>query len=328
MATRNQEIENRFREARSRMHGGTADGEQYDSVLRLRQLTTSLKNLGESADAELYRHFPVAAVAVLETHFKSVVSLTINTGSPYLERGLSLVKDRIKSAVDVLPSLHKKTVTLGEFVAHVLPFNSLSSLEVALSTLFDQSLKELVKNAVGIYQQRNEYIEKTPLVKNVAHLWEALSKAFEMRHILAHEAATKYEISYADALSSLKAVGDFTEVVDALLWTTVWKDEPLTQYEMNVHAWNEYRKTRALLAASLRRGLRIATEHANRSKYCKLHLDWKRASRGWTAFEEQEHYMGSIRPLMSAIFLDRAHGQRLASINAWSAERRHEDAQL
>lgn len=301
-----------------------ADGEQYDSVLRLAQLTTSLKNLGESADAELYRHFPVAAIAVLETHFKSVVSLTINAGSPYLERGLTLAKDRLKSAVDVLPSLHRKTVTLGEFVAHLLPFNSLSSLEVALGTLFGQSLKGLVKNAVGLFEQRNENIEKTPLVTNVDHLWEALSKAFQRRHILAHEAATKYEISYADALASLSAARDFTEVLDAILWATVWKDEPLTQYEMNVHAWNEYRKTRALLAASLRRGLRIATEDADRAKYCKLHLDWKRASRGWTAFEEQQVYMGSIRPLISAISLTRAHEQRLASLNAWSAQRRPE----
>lgn len=68
-------------------------------------------NLGEGADVELYRHFPVTAVADLETHFKSVVSLTINTGSPYLERGLILAKDRLKSAVDVLPSLHRKTVS-------------------------------------------------------------------------------------------------------------------------------------------------------------------------------------------------------------------------
>lgn len=324
MATRNEELESQLREARSRMHSGTADGEQYDSMLRLGQLTRSLGNLGEGADVELYRHFPVAAVAVLETHFRSVVSLTINAGSPYLERGLILAKDRLKSAVDVLPSLHRKTVTLGEFIAHSLPFNSLSSLEVSLGTLFGENLKDLVRNAVGIHELRNDGIEKKPLISNVDELWETLAKTFQKRHILAHEAASKYQINYDDALTSLNAARAFTEALDAILWSTVWKNEPLTQYEMNEYSWKSHKKNRALLATSLRKALAIATEDGKRSKFGQLHLDWKAASLGWSKFEESQWIGGSIRPMMAAISLDRELQQRLTSIDAWIANKRPE----
>ncbi|OYY32182.1 MAG: hypothetical protein B7Y28_22780 [Polaromonas sp. 16-63-31] len=306
------------------MHGGTAEGEQYDSMLRLGSLTQSLDKLGEEADAELYRHFPVAAIAVLETHFKSVVSLTINAGSPYLERGLVLAKDRLKSAVDVLPSLHRKTVTLGEFIAHSLPFYALSSLEVPLTGLLGDNFKELIRNAVNPRAKRNEYADQVRVVADVEALWEDLAKTFTSRHILAHEAATKYEVNFQDARMSLNAVSKFTEALDAVLWSSVWAGEPLTQYEMNMHTWESYKKTRALLAASLRKGLAIAADDKERAKFGELHLDWKWASRRWNKFEESQWHMGSIRPMMAAISLDRTHEQRLNSINAWIENKRPE----
>jgi hypothetical protein len=322
MATRNEELESQLRAARSRMHGGTAEGEQYDSMLRLGSLSQSLEKLGEKADVELYRHFPVAAIAVLETHFKSVVTLTINAGSPYLERGLLLAKDRLKTAVDVLPSLHRKTVTLGEFIAHSLPFNALSSLENTLAGLLGENLKELIRAAVSPWAKRNEYADQIPVVADVEALWADLAKTFTCRHILAHEAATKYEVLYQDAHIALQAVSKFTAAVDAVLWSTVWANEPLTQYEMNMHAWASYRKTRALLATSLRKGLAIATEDNERSEFGKMHLDWKWASRRWNKFEESRWYMGSIRPMMEAMALNQAHEHRLTDVNSWVLQRR------
>lgn len=322
MATRNEELESQLRAARSRMHGGAAEGEQYDSMLRLNSLSRSLEKLGEKADAELYRHFPVAAIAALETHFKSVVAIIVNAGSPYLERGLLLAKDRLKTAVDVLPSLHRKTVTLGEFIAHSLPFNALSSLENTLASLLGESLKELIRSAVSPWAKRNENADQVPMVADVEALWEDLAKTFTCRHILAHEAATKYEVHYQDAQIALQAVSKFTAAVDAVLWSTVWANEPLTQYEMNLHAWASYRRTRALLAASLRKGLEIATEDKERAKFGEMHLDWKWASRRWNNFEESQWHMGSMRPMMKALALDQAHEHRLTDVNSWVLQRR------
>ena len=328
MAKTHQELETQFREARSRMASGTIDGEQYNSASRLDSLEKSIRMLGETADVELYRHFPVAAVAVLESHFKLTVSTIVNAGSPYLERGLALAKDRIKStAVDFLPILHRKSVTVGELVAHSLPFNSIGSLETALGTLLGEPFKNLVRDSIYLYDQRREFGEKARLIDDVDALWKSLAATIERRHILAHEAATNYSISHAEALEAVKSVKAVTSSVDSILWATVWKDEPLTQYEMNVKAWSTYSTTRVLLAASLRTALSIATADGERKRFATLHLAWKRASVAWTNWEEEEFQMGSIRPYVTALARNHARAERLKEIDHWIQRRRPEGRQ-
>lgn len=310
------------------MQTGTIDGEQYNSVSRLDALEKSMRKLGETADAELYRHFPVAAVAVLESHFKLTVGAIVNAGSPYLERGLALVKDRIKStAVDFLPILHRKSVNVGELVAHSLPFNSIGSLEMALGSLLGASLKNLVRDSIFLHDQRHEFGEKARLVEDVDALWKSLATTIERRHILAHEAATNYSVSHAEALEAVISVKAFTSSMDSILWATVWKDEPLTQYEMNMKAWSTYSATRASLAASLRTALSIATEDGERRRFATLHLEWKRTSTAWINWEEEEFQLGSIRPYATALARNNARRERLKEIDHWIQRRRPEGRQ-
>lgn len=66
-----------------------------------------------------------------------------------------MAKKRLKSAVDVVPLLHRKAVTIGEVVAHVIPFNSVSSLEAAFGSLLEADFKMLVANVRNPYHVRN-----------------------------------------------------------------------------------------------------------------------------------------------------------------------------
>jgi hypothetical protein len=55
---------------------------------------------------------------------------------------------------------------------------------------------------------------------------------------LAHEAATKFELSFDDAKAAVDSCAAFVNALDAVMWSTIWKDLPLTQHEMNVEAWS------------------------------------------------------------------------------------------
>ncbi|SEK98919.1 hypothetical protein SAMN05518845_10414 [Variovorax sp. YR750] len=313
------EIESQVQSMRARMQLGHVDGvELFETSVRLEQLGRSLRGIGPASDPELFRHFPVAAVAVLESHFKTTVASIINAGSPYLERGLALAKDRLKSAVDVVPLLHRKSVTIGEVVAHVIPFNAVSSLEAAFRALLDADIKILVAEARDPYRLRNGHVSVADtLVASVDDLWRGLALAFERRHILAHEAATKFELSFDDAKSAVDSCAAFVNALDAVMWSTVWKDLPLTQYEMNVEAWSCCKAERRALATEIRAALAVATQKGERTRFRDLHAAWKEFNKRWVAWEDESFAMGSIRPMIAAGSRERALRARREAIQGW-----------
>jgi len=313
------EIELQVQRMRARMQFGRVDGvELFETSVRLAQLDRSLRGIGPESDSELFRHFPVAAVAVLESHFKATVASIINAGSPYLERGLALAKDRLRSAIDVVSLLHRKAVTIGEVVAHVIPFNSVSSLEAALCALFDADFKTLVANAKDPYHVRSGVVSAAEaLVPSAEQLWRGLALAFERRHILAHEAATKFELSFDDAKAAVDSCAAFVNALDAVMWSTIWKDLPLTQYEMNVAAWSRCEAARKDLAADIWVALAVATENGERARFRKLHAEWKAFNKRWLAWEDEPFAMGSIRPMLAADSHERALRARREAVRGW-----------
>lgn len=311
------DVEAHLKDARSRMAYGFARQEFRDVLFRLNDLKKLLIELGENADSELYRHFPVAAVAALESYFKETIAKIVDTGSPYLERGLALAREKLRSSVEILPILHRKTVTVGELVAYSLAFNSVSSLENALGSLLDVDLKIAIGLAVDPIDVRNNWADRQPIVADVSALWKNISETFQRRHILAHEAATNYSVSFQEAQGAVKCVEDFARALDAVMWATIRKDDPLTQYEMNLFAWKAHRVTRNKLAERLKEGLAIASEVGLRRKFRQLHSSWKQYAGDWVQWENEQFITGSVRPLLAALARDRTFKARLADVDEW-----------
>jgi hypothetical protein len=252
-----QTLESQLLNARKRLQWGHVEGVLFDATWRLTDLQAALKGLESSNDGELLRHFPVAAIAVLETHFKATVQAIVDSGAPYFERGISLTKDRLKSISDVLPLVHRQTVTVGELVAHQLPFNSIASYEDAVGALLDVKLKNLLANVRDAYGVRNGF-DGPLLIPDIGYLWRQLAETFERRHILAHEAATRYIVSWEDANAAVECVTAFTAAMDAALWVTVWEKKPLNQREVNDDAWTQYSKSSREFYKLLRQAYAIA----------------------------------------------------------------------
>lgn len=312
------QIEEQIRSARSRNAFGRVDGVEFVSTYsRIAQLQRSLEAIGPEGDPELFRYFPVAAIATLEGHFKETVAAIVNSGPIYFERGLNLAKDKLKSAADIVPLLHRKAVTLGAVVAHVIPFNSVSSLESAFDQLLDGNFKDMVAKVHDPYSVRNRLPFPEKIVPSISDLWQALALAFERRHILAHEAAAYFELSFEHAYSAVEACAMCSRALDAVLWDTVWKDLPLTQYEMNVAACSKRDAARSALAATLRKALVVAAEDGERARFIKLHRAWKAYTAEWTSWESAPFAMGSMRPMLLAGSQERALVARKESVRNW-----------
>jgi hypothetical protein len=302
--------------ARGRGHFAHVDGGSWDTSTRFWALKQSLKTLEHSADHELFRYFPVAVIAVLESHFKLTIKAFVDNGSPYLERGLALVKDKLRSVPDFFPILHRKTISIGEVVAHQLPFNSLASLEDPLSALLDQNFKNLLRKVRDPLMVRTDS-DSPPIVDDIDKLWRSLAKAFEQRHIIAHEAAPNFTVSYEDAKNALESAQLFTSAIDALLWATIWLEVPLNQREMNMHAWKVYRETRLAFAATLRDAYLIAKERTEQKAFYKLHRMWQEYARGWANMEEEGFGFGSMRPLIAANVRNSLLESRAKAVSEW-----------
>ena len=124
-----QELEVQLQEVRSRMHAVRVEGEIQSTVVRLHSLQNALFRLEEDSVPELFRHFPVAAISVLESHFKYTVMSMVNSGPDNLERGLKLLREGQKPAIDIITLIHRRTTTIGEIIAHSIPFKSLGRVE-------------------------------------------------------------------------------------------------------------------------------------------------------------------------------------------------------
>ena len=282
--SKNSAIESKLIEIRSRGTLGVVEGGFLPTQSRLRQLSASLELLKKTVDSDLFRYFPMAAIAVLESHFRHAIASCIDAGEPYRTRGLFLIKDSQKSTIEIL-SLVKGTVSLGEMIAFALPFNSVASIENALDGLLGESIKKLISGVrwLGYWPQRHpdysfvgpDQYDPGPLIANVAELWKTLTMTFEHRHIAAHESAPNFQVSHQHASQAVWAVSAITDALDVVLWTTVWKDQPITFPERRDKAVQRIMAARRSIAAALRQ-IRKQNVAERSASLGALHLGWKR----------------------------------------------------
>lgn len=316
-----QSIEDHFDQIRSRMGCDSHDTGLYDSTTRLIRLKTALNIIGKQTNidiGEVYKHFPVACVAVLETYFKTLIACFIDSGSPYFDRGLLLAKDKLRS-VDIVPILNRKKVTVGQLVSHILPFNSLASIENAFDCLLDEKFKKVASKTRPIHAVRLNIEDAKPITKDISELWRKLTILFERRHILAHEAAINYEVSFKDAQDAIDCTEELIYILDSILWSTAWANEPISNVEMKKVAYEDLKDTREKLASILWKALCVAKKTNQKSRFINLHSSWKKYAKDCIAWEHEPFEMGSIRPLIAYGAESRILKQRLEDLSIFIA---------
>lgn len=285
-------LEAQLDEIQSRLNPRYVEGCVRALDLRVRDLRRALESIHDDQN-ELYRYFPVAALATLESYFKTAVAAIIDHSSEYLERGLALIAERSLKAHEAIGIIRSGTATPGQLIAHLLPFSSLAHLENSIDKLLDASIKEQLRTALDAYDVRNEQNEPRVVVTDVPDLWRRLDQAFRHRHILAHEAAPDFRLTRNEVCEVIDAVDEFMHGANAVLWNSVWRATPLTMREINDRAGKEMFQCRQRLSSLIRKLKRLGRLDIHR------HRLWRTYFLGYMNGVGDE-MMGSIRPRVYA----------------------------
>ncbi len=134
---------------------------------------------------ELSRYVPIGLVACLEGYFRVVYANLLDYGSPYRENATKL-ETRFTFNIETAFALQHHSVSLGEFVAHMLGTSSLDDINSIMSCLIGESFLALFKKERPVLRLQqtlfpvDEEAISDQIIANVKRL-------FELRHMYAHE---------------------------------------------------------------------------------------------------------------------------------------------
>ncbi len=151
---------------------------------------------------EWLKYGAIGYVAAMEGYFRLLISDLINSGSPYRERVIDL-RD-VKFTPEVVLAIHDKKVSLGEFISHLLPINRLSDIDNHLSSILDEPFLKNLKS-MPTFPPRN----MVPFGDCFPETFGHIEKLFELRHIYAHELATKEKVPVRKLESYISSSANF-----------------------------------------------------------------------------------------------------------------------
>lgn len=113
------------------------------------------ENLDYNGDfnKELLKYIPIATVACFEAFFRSVYKELIDFGKPFSDNVIKFNQaQNVKFDFDIINAIQTKTVTVGEFISHILPCNNFDDINKNLSLLcgidFADQIKKFKRDSI------------------------------------------------------------------------------------------------------------------------------------------------------------------------------------
>jgi len=149
-------------------------------------------NLDRSVDyrSEWLKYGAIGYIACLEGYFRLLVADLINAGDPYLTN-LTDYKD-IKFGIEHIVAIKKEKISLGDYVSHLMSFNSVSDINYNLSIVLGRDYFELFNSS------KTSLWNLKPIGEQFPDTIGNTQKLFELRHLYAHELATKERVKVRD----------------------------------------------------------------------------------------------------------------------------------
>jgi hypothetical protein len=154
---------------------------------------------------EMYRHTPVALIAITEGYCKMLYRDLIDSGDPFLSNAKSF---DIRLDLNTLIATHQRSVTIGEIIAHQLPHSSLGDIESHLSIILGQNFPtEFTKRLKAEDAIIGGEIFEKQLRRFIVY-------TFKQRHIYCHELATTVFPRQYEPQTLIKAFRVFIRFID------------------------------------------------------------------------------------------------------------------
>lgn len=152
-----------------------------DVLSGLELLLASPEQIEREGQSELLRYIPIALTACLEGYIKRSIKDLIDSNEDYRKNTKEL--KNIRFDLDTVLAIEGRTVSIGEFVSHLITVTSVTDIDSHLSAILGEPFLGLVqttKFAVFIYDEEKQLPES---------VYKTLAEMMEMRHVFCHEIA-------------------------------------------------------------------------------------------------------------------------------------------
>lgn len=200
----------------------------------LMQVDALARLWGASESPEAYGDFiPMRLATILEVYFRESFREVVDAKPEYLRRAEPLLRG-LKTDIDILASLHGRTITVGDLVAHNISLSSIESVLAACETLFPAFREKLPDVTEHWTEDAGTRLE--PILRDTERTIATVGKMLTVRHIVTHELPNSAPYELDEIESFLVETRDFLAAVDWFLVAETHGDVPRTQAAMNGNA--------------------------------------------------------------------------------------------
>jgi len=190
---------------------------------------------------ELLKYIPISTVACFEAFFRSVYKELIDFGIPFSDNVVKFNQaQNVKFDFDIVNAIQTKTVTIGEFVSHILPCNNFEDINKNLSLLCSIDFADQIKKfkRESIFEHINDNSKQ--FIDNGDQIIADIKRTFELRHIFCHEFATNLPLDRDEILRCFNNAKLFLNQTNDFVWDLIYPNAPETQTDMNIQASDEF----------------------------------------------------------------------------------------
>ena len=287
-----------------------------------------LKNRQEKACVPDF--YIVRTVTLLEVFTRRNLAGLIDHDRRFTERGIEFSK-HVKIDFALVRDIQERVITLGDILAHSVPVNSFGQIVAYFEVLLGKPIRPLLEVAVDRWETEVMKRSTGSIIADYDALARCLSRLFEVRHILCHEAPREavYEIAEVDEFldNAIRLAKALHEVLTFERFGLV----PLTQTDMNIAANEELKKTEDKmnrLFSQIEAKVRDTEAKYSTAEVTKKDDSWlaclKDAQEKWLLYRKAHcdfhTYLnrgGTIRPLLWAGEASRLTEVRIADLESW-----------
>ena len=257
-------------------------------------------------------YVPVALVTAMEVFFRSLVAELVDYGSPFIDNSEPLARS-IRFDLDSIRAIEGKRVTVGEIMAHSLPFNKLSDISTPLSALMGEDVFHRLGRTVDHWRTRVNGEPATPIIEDIDVLRRVLIRVFEVRHIIVHEVPERRLIRNEEVPELIASVRLLLSASHWLAFDLLTPDAPLQQIEMTGRAYADLQEADEQAKALVAR-LSEHIDPESRDELVEAQVAWEAYRDKESAFAAGWYRGGSAMPMVGALRARRVTEERIGRL--------------
>ena len=289
---RNRKVIDEILEVRGRLRFKRREAELS---VRLIEIENAYKHFKPKlTELELLRYFPIALVACMESYFRLVIKDLVDSGEPYLSNSSGLFHTN-QFDFDVLKGLHGQTITIGDVISRYPSISNIRHIVKLMDDLMGYDFREKLSSVYDRWEVEAMESPKQSIIRDIHETFRYVERSFQLRHVFCHEIATAIDVEKEEIDKCVYHTSLFLKASDELVSETLFPNAPLTQTDMNIASYEDYRKEEKDLALLLKKVTEVLSSK-QKEKFYEANEAWRKFVEASVEVEGLVYEGGSIRP--------------------------------